>query len=136
MSTPLKSIREKCLWCCLGQAGEIRWCRSSKSCAIWPLRFGKGVRGISPLKAIRAKCLDCVGGSPSDVRACAPNYDGLDFCPLWDFRFGTNPNYSEVTRESRRQRRFDFLRENSAPRVDSETNAIGVGDGGRIASFG
>jgi hypothetical protein len=99
MSTPMEAIRMKCRWCCLDQPQEIRLCRSERSCPVWPLRFGKGMRGISPLKQIRLKCLDCTGGSPKDVKACDPTFD---HCTLWPFRFGTNPHYSEEAREQRR----------------------------------
>lgn len=42
---------------------------------------------MTPMKAIRAKCLDCCCGSAHEVKLC-PCQD----CPLWPFRFGTNPN--------------------------------------------
>ncbi len=125
MSTPLKAIRQKCLWCCLDQVHEIRLCRSGKSCPIWLLRFGKSVRGVSPLRAIRAKCLDCVGGSPSDVKACSPVLDHLDNCSLWPFRFGTNPNFSVATREAQRRRRLDYWRKKGDSRGDFDTNETG-----------
>jgi hypothetical protein len=118
--TPLKAIRLKCRWCCLDQVHEIQLCHSEKSCPVWPLRFGKGVRGMSPLKAIRAKCLDCVGSSPSEVKACE---QASGICALWPFRFGTNPNFSEATREKRKAARLKFLHEKGAPRRDSDTNA-------------
>ena len=38
--TPLRAIRAKCLDCCCGQVAEVRRC-PSKSCALWPYRFGK-----------------------------------------------------------------------------------------------
>lgn len=40
MTTPLKSIRAKCLDCCCGQAQEVRLC-SSQTCPLWPFRMGK-----------------------------------------------------------------------------------------------
>lgn len=117
--SPLEAIRQKCRWCCLDQTQEIELCQSQKTCPIWPLRFGKSVKGISPLKAIRAKCLDCVGGGPSDVKDCDPASDN---CALWPFRFGTNPNYSEATRQACRQRRLNSLLKNAKLRADSDTN--------------
>ncbi len=57
----------------------------------------------NPVKAIRAKCLDCCCGQKAEVADC-PAQD----CPLWPFRFGTNPYrskpvYSEATKENLRQ---------------------------------
>ena len=40
----------------------------------------------NPVKAIRAKCLDCCCGQANEVKLC-PCPD----CPLYPFRFGTNP---------------------------------------------
>lgn len=120
--TPLEAIRQKCRWCCLDQPKEIELCQSEKSCPIWPLRFGKSVPGLSPLKAIRAKCLDCVGGSPSDVREC----EDME-CSICQFRFGTNPNISESTRQKRREAIFNSLQKNAAPRGDSRTNGMRAG---------
>ena len=42
---------------------------------------------ISPLKAIREKCLDCSNGSYKEVELCP-----IDYCPIYPFRFGKNPN--------------------------------------------
>ena len=42
---------------------------------------------ITPLKAIRRKCLDCSNFQPSEVRECE-----ITDCPLFNYRFGTNPN--------------------------------------------
>jgi len=124
MNTPLQAIRSKCRWCCLDQLKEIELCRSEKSCPVWPLRFGKSVKGISPLKAIRTKCLDCVGDSPSEVKVC-DQADGI--CALWPFRFGTNPNYSDATREACRQRRLNSLRKMAKLRADSDSNRTRAG---------
>lgn len=43
----------------------------------------------SPLKAIRAKCIDCSGGSAHEVSLCTATG-----CPLYAYRFGTNPHRS------------------------------------------
>ena len=40
MSTPLKSIRAKCLDCCSDQAQEVRLC-PSQTCPLWPFRMGR-----------------------------------------------------------------------------------------------
>ena len=41
---------------------------------------------LTPLKAIRKKCLDCSGYSSNEVKLCP-----VDDCPLYQYRFGTNP---------------------------------------------
>ena len=38
------------------------------------------------LSAIRHKCLDCCCGQPGEARACR-----ITACPLWPFRFGSDP---------------------------------------------
>lgn len=40
----------------------------------------------SPLKAIRRKCVECAGGNAESAARCS-----CYSCPLWDYRFGTNP---------------------------------------------
>lgn len=45
----------------------------------------------TPLKSIRSKCLDCMAGQPGEVRLC-PSED----CPLYPYRFGTNPSRTGV----------------------------------------
>lgn len=87
--TPLQSIRKFCLWCCLNSAKEVKLCNSYEGfpkCVLWPLRFAKGVKGISPLKTIRAKCLDCSNDSYKEVTNCK-NTD----CSLFSYRTGHNP---------------------------------------------
>jgi len=46
---------------------------------------------MTPLKAIRKNCLDCSGGSPKEVKLCH-----IEDCPLYQFRFGKNPNRSGI----------------------------------------
>ena len=38
------------------------------------------------LKAIRSNCKDCSGGIYAEVKKCV-----MIDCPLWPYRFGTNP---------------------------------------------
>lgn len=40
---PMKAIRRKCLDCCLGSANEVKLC-VSKTCSLYPYRFGKDPR--------------------------------------------------------------------------------------------
>lgn len=41
----------------------------------------------NPLKVIREKCIDCSGGSKHEADLCQATN-----CPLFDWRFGKNPN--------------------------------------------
>jgi hypothetical protein len=52
------------------------------------------------LAAMRAHCLDCCGGSPSEVRMC-----GLNYCPQWEFRMGSNPFRKPASAAQRAQGR-------------------------------
>ena len=49
---------------------------------------GKEIR--NPVKAIRQNCLDCVCGSAQEVKLCP-----CTNCPLYPFRFGSNPYRTE-----------------------------------------
>lgn len=53
---------------------------------------------MTPMEAIRAKCLDCCYDNAYEVRMCS-----CKKCPLYDFRFGKNPNIklSEAERKRR-----------------------------------
>lgn len=87
--SPLKTIRNHCLWCSVASSKKVRLC-PAYSCALHLYRFGKypAVRPeLNTLKSIRLKCLDCSSDSPYKVKACE-----FDDCPLYPFRFGKNPN--------------------------------------------
>lgn len=45
-----------------------------------------GLVGAPVLDVIRAKCIDCSGGEMAEARKCVSTK-----CPLWPYRFGTNP---------------------------------------------
>lgn len=45
------------------------------------------MKRLTPVKAIRAKCLNCCCGQPKEVRLCV-----IPECPLYNYRFGKNPN--------------------------------------------
>ena len=47
---------------------------------------------LTPMKAIRAYCLNCGGSSPKEVRLCP-----CPECPLFEFRFGKNPQRKKRT---------------------------------------
>jgi hypothetical protein len=51
------------------------------------------------LTAVRAKCLDCCGDSTLAVKEC-----GCGNCPLYAFRFGTDPHPSETKAAAARAR--------------------------------
>lgn len=53
---------------------------------------------MTPIKAIRAKCLDCCCGSSDEVKACP-----CTNCPLYEFRFGKNPNIKLSAEEKARR---------------------------------
>ena len=57
---------------------------------------------LTPIKAIRRKCLDCSNGSAHEVKLCP-----VDRCPLYPYRFGTNPYIKprELTEEQREEMR-------------------------------
>lgn len=57
-------------------------------------------KNLSPVKSIRAYCLDCSNGSANEVKLCP-----AENCPLYRYRFGTNPNRKgrKLTNEQRRE---------------------------------
>ncbi len=56
MSTPIKSIREKCLNCSAYQPKEVRLCPDTE-CPLFPYRLGKNPnrKGIGNKRAVLAK---------------------------------------------------------------------------------
>ena len=65
---------------------------------------GREIR--NPVKAIRQNCLDCVCGSAKEVKLC-PSSD----CPLYPFRFGSNPYRTErVMTEEQKKLQAEKLR--------------------------
>ncbi len=85
--TPLRAIRQKCLWCCLNSASEVRLC-PVVGCPSYRYRFGRypeqGERRA--LRAIRLKCLDCCAYSRAMVKRCSTAE-----CALREYRKGKNP---------------------------------------------
>lgn len=105
--TPLKAIRRNCLYCCNGQAPEVRLC-PVEACPVHSLRFGKRIKSISPLKAIRKKCLDCGEGTYTDVKNCI-----FTDCTLHPYRFGKNPSLKgKVSGKPFPKKNTTLLREN------------------------
>jgi len=73
---------------CVGWEEKLEKCGGDKMldgtvCAFWPYRLGQGRPSV---KLIRAYCLECMGKSREAVARCAS-----EFCPLYPYRFGTNP---------------------------------------------
>lgn len=56
---------------------------------------------FTPIKMIRRKCLEC-SGRPKDVRLCQ-NIN----CPLYQYRFGTNPQRAGIGGKSSKIGCFD-----------------------------
>jgi hypothetical protein len=110
-STPLKALRQHCLWCCNGSYSEVRLC-AAQSCPLWPFRHGhrpnddekaavtdrqiypieRRMTGASPLRAIRRRCVDCSGANDAEVRSCAygPNHSA----PAHSIHFGPAQTHS------------------------------------------
>lgn len=87
--TPLRSIREHCLWCCKNSNQEVAQCFTTK-CPLYPARFGRGVKGkgYRLLKIIRQKCLDCSGFEIQRVKFCVFNGQKNKECVLSRYRMG------------------------------------------------
>jgi hypothetical protein len=56
------------------------------------------MKALTPMKAIRAKCLDCSNASAHEVKNCP-----ITECPLWELRFGKNPNRKGIGNSKRSQ---------------------------------
>ena len=90
--SPLKSIRNHCLDCCLNQSAEVRHCGAS-GCPSHPLRFGKSAPGNRPLQTIKKHCTECSGDErPKDCEE--------KDCALFPFRLKKNPNRKGIGNHS------------------------------------
>jgi hypothetical protein len=104
--TPQEAIRKFCVQC-VGSVYEVKWCGGeicignqgdrNGVCYLYPYRHGRGA-GKPSVKLIRKFCLECMAGKKKSVAEC-PAVD----CTLHRFRFGKNPNFSEKTRQKRRE---------------------------------
>lgn len=86
--TPKQAVLKFCREC-VPKYNDRKNCQGDKlligsSCFLYPYRMGKGRPSV---KIIRKHCLQCMGGSSVTVKEC-PSIN----CPLFPFRFGTNPN--------------------------------------------
>ena len=85
--SPLRAIREQCLWCCAQQVAEIIECTSER-CPLHQVRHGVVHQTAQDLlRLIRKKCLDCTTGSWAAVEKCTSVH-----CPLWYFRQWSHPH--------------------------------------------
>lgn len=92
---PGQAIRKQCVECVGNEPGGVKNCGGhamygdqgdkNGQCWFYPYRMG---RGRPSVKTIRNFCLECMGGSYKLVENCSTFH-----CPLYVFRFGTNPNY-------------------------------------------
>ena len=109
--SPLGAIRVFCLEC-QGQSSPAVTACADTSCPVYSYRLGEKLpAGVHrPLPAIRNYCLKyCQSGESSEeVKICQgnkpvdPKAQGL--CPLFPFRLGKNPNFTEATRAQRHLR--------------------------------
>jgi len=83
--TPIKAIRARCIFCSNNQFDEIKNCLVPE-CPLFPLRFGRRVKGISSLRSIRKYCYGCGEGTAFDIKNCE-----ITDCSLYQLRFGKNP---------------------------------------------
>jgi hypothetical protein len=90
-TTPLKSIRARCLDCRGHEVKAVREC-DIDDCHLYRLRMGKGSR--STLKIIRAYCIDCCAGQRAEVKQCTTKK-----CSLWPYRSGRRPQTGQVMPE-------------------------------------
>ena len=85
--TPMKSVRAYCIWCCGGQANEVKLC-PAEDCLFYPLRKGKKTIKGSVIKIIRKKCFSCGEGTPKKITNCE-----FPECQVFPYREGKSPNH-------------------------------------------
>jgi hypothetical protein len=89
--TPMKAIRQYCVWCCHRQSAEVREC-PSPDCDLYSRRMGREDKSVvvekrlTAKQAIRARCVDCSGSNPRDISLCK-----ITDCRLWAHRMKKNP---------------------------------------------
>ena len=108
--TPLESIRACCVQCQGGSYALVSEC-TSPLCPFYQYRAGEIAAGASRrlLRVIKSYCDACA--PDGDVAGCTAGrgYLSLSPCPLWPFRSGRSPYYSEKTREARRARALSLF---------------------------
>ncbi|EFL51849.1 hypothetical protein DesfrDRAFT_1384 [Solidesulfovibrio fructosivorans JJ]] len=102
--TPLLAIQTFCRSCMGGNSLLVGACAST-TCKLHAYRCGSIATGADRrlLRIIKSYCAEsCL--PLEDAATCVAGMDYLDHpaCPLWPYRQGRNPFYSEVAREKRR----------------------------------
>ena len=94
----MKTIRRYCIWCCHGQAAEVRKCEAIE-CDFYSRRMGKEDKSIELKRrlnagqAIRHRCVNCSGHNEAEVRRCKQKD-----CLLWSWRMGLSPHSKQHSR--------------------------------------
>ena len=83
--TPRSAVLQFCREC-IGN-GNLQEC-DAQNC---PFHMYIKRKGQPDLSKIRKKCLECMGGSSIFVEEC-----GMETCPLYIYRLGTNPNRTGI----------------------------------------
>ena len=107
--TPLLVIQAFCRACMGGNALLVGACAST-TCMLHAYRCGSIAAGADRrlLRIIKSYCGEsCL--PLEDAATCVAGMDYLDHpaCPLWPYRQGRNPFYSEVAREKRRRQALE-----------------------------
>lgn len=107
--TPLLAIQTFCRSCMGGNALMVGACAST-TCKLHVYRCGSIAAGADRrlLRIIKSYCAEnCL--PLEDAAACIAGMDYLDHpaCPLWPYRQGRNPFYSEVARDKRRRQALE-----------------------------
>ncbi len=109
--TPSQAIRKFCIQC-VGTYQQVPTCGGNKipegfghkgECFFYQYRMKKGRPSV---KLIRRMCLECQGKSAYWVKHCQDAE-----CPLYEFRFGKNPKYSEEYRQKRREQMIQLQKQ-------------------------
>ena len=116
---PLQSVHKYCVWCVCGNSRHLDELCSGPVCPLYIYRHGKNeydggeieievlgekikVSNYNVVKAIKYRCIDCVGGDKKEVKNCSSyenNPEGVNPCPLWEFREGHNPHRKGIGRK-------------------------------------
>jgi len=91
ITTPLRTVRKKCIDCRGYEPAEVRNC-DFESCPLHGLRMGRGSRTV--LRPIRSFCVWCCNGQRAEVRMCPATR-----CPLWQYRLGRRPQTTRLMPE-------------------------------------
>ena len=117
--TALESIRLHCIACAGGSYALVADC-TSHDCAFFAYRSGAIADGASRrlLRVIKSYCDGCA--PDGDAAGCTAGkcYLSLAACPLWPYRTGRSPYFSEKAREQRRARALSLF---GSPAQDAET---------------